>query len=65
MIKGHTGYAGVVHTPREISIGGCSYSIKATDEKFRKALEYSKENNIKIRGIFKEVDKNKYAEVII
>lgn len=64
MLDNQTGYSAVVHTPREISKGGCSYSIKATEDKFRKALKISQENNISVKGTFKETGKNRYTEVL-
>ena len=65
LLNGYNGYAGVVHTPREISTGGCSYSIKATEDKFRQAVKISNENNILIKGAFKETEKGKFTEVIV
>ena len=65
MLEGYAGYAAVVHTPREISIGGCSYSIKATEEKFRRAIEISQKNNISVKGIYKQNSDGGFTEVFI
>jgi len=48
------GFVGVLHTPSSISTGGCSYSVKLDRVKAKRAIELSREYNIKIRGIYKQ-----------
>ena len=56
-------YVGMLHTPREISKGGCSYSIKVKPGKLEQVLEVSKQCGFKIKGVYLQTDADTYEEV--
>ncbi|OQB14060.1 MAG: hypothetical protein BWY15_01432 [Firmicutes bacterium ADurb.Bin193] len=56
-------YLGVMHTPGEISNGGCSYCVKVKPSKLSQVLEASRKFGYKIRGIYKQTDDGKFFEV--
>jgi len=59
-------YIGVIHTPRSISSGGCSYSLRFRKNKLGLIKQISGELGIKIRGIYREQSVNgvkKYHKV--
>ena len=58
-------YVGVIHTPSEISKGGCSYSVKVKPFKLQEVLAISNEYGFKIKGIFQQTDDNRYNEVLM
>ena len=65
MLENTKGFAGVVHTPKKIAFGGCSYSLKTNEDKFRLAVRLSRELGIKIKGAYKELDNGEFTEVVI
>ncbi|MDD3766164.1 MAG: DUF3343 domain-containing protein [Eubacteriales bacterium] len=56
-------YVAMLHTPSQISKGGCSYSIKVKPHKVKQVLEVSKKCGYKIKGVYKQIDANTYEEV--
>lgn len=46
--------ASVIHTPKEINKGGCSYSVKTTLNKLPLVEQIMSENRIKIKKIYIE-----------
>ncbi|WHH58252.1 putative Se/S carrier-like protein [Petroclostridium sp. X23] len=47
-------YVGVVHTPRSITKGGCSYALRFKQHKLSKVKQVSEEYGIKIKALYKE-----------
>lgn len=43
----------IIHTPKKISQGGCSYSIVATEDKLSEITDFCRNANIRISGIYK------------
>lgn len=58
-------YIGVVHTPSELTKGGCSYSIKIKLNKLQQVINVSKEFGFKIKGIFQQLEDGRYIEVVL
>jgi len=58
-------YVGIVHTPSEISKGGCSYSIKVKPQKLQEILEASNKFGFKIRGIYMQTEEGKFVPIDI
>ncbi|MCG8502949.1 MAG: DUF3343 domain-containing protein [Firmicutes bacterium] len=59
-------YVGIIHTPKCISKGGCSYAIRCKKHKLADVKKVSAALKITIRGIYREIneDGNKvYYEV--
>lgn len=58
-------YIGVLHTPAKISGGSCSYCLTVKNEaKAREIVKVSQDYGIKIKGIYKETEKDQYTEVL-
>jgi len=51
-------YGAVIHSPRCISHGGCSYSLKTKKHSLELVKEISNDIGITIRGIYEESIKN-------
>ncbi len=51
-------YVGVIHTPKCISKGGCTYSLRFKKNKLNEVENVSHELGIKIKGLFKEIKEN-------
>ncbi len=49
---------GVVHAPKTISTGGCSYALRFKPAKLSEVKKISSELNIKIKGIYEETLEN-------
>lgn len=49
----------LVQTPRAIPVNGCSHSIKLKADDFEKVRSYILSANVRIRGIYKDVDYSK------
>ena len=47
-------YIGIVHTPRSISMGGCSYALKFKKHKLPVIKQVSQYLGIKIKALYKE-----------
>lgn len=43
----------IIHTPKKISHGGCSYSIVAAEDKLSEITDFCRNANIRISGIYK------------
>lgn len=56
-------YVAVLHTPKEISAGGCSYSVRVKPAKLKQVLDVSKEFGFKVRGVYKQTGEGEYTEV--
>jgi len=59
-------YVGVIHTPRSISPGGCSYALRFRKHKLGLIKQISQNLGIKIKGIYVEENINgvrKYKKI--
>ncbi len=45
----------IIQTPKSISEGGCTYSIRVKSEHADKILPHLKESRINVKGIFEEL----------
>ena len=59
-------YVGMLHTPKAISKGGCSYALRFKKNKLAAAKKVSEQLGIKIKGIYREVleDDCRYYEEV-
>lgn len=46
----------LVHTPSEISKGGCSYSIVVENQLVAEVIKVAKEYGIKVLGVYRETE---------
>lgn len=58
-------YVGVIHTPVEISKGGCSYSVKVKPAKLEQVISVSRELGFKIKGVYRQTSDGRYVEVLL
>jgi len=56
-------YVGVMHTPSQFALGGCSYSVKVKPAKLQQVLAISEEFEFKIKAVFKQTDDGQFIEV--
>ena len=59
-------YLAVIHTPRSISNGGCSYSLRFKKHKLSTIKQASELLGVKIKGVYKETSEKgvkKYSSV--
>lgn len=56
-------FVGILHTPKELSKGGCSYSVKVKPEKIKQVLDASNRFGFKIKGVYKQTGDGNYVEV--
>ena len=54
----------LMHTPSEISKGGCSYAVRVKREALADVISISKSYRMRIRGVYKKVG-DSYFEVIV
>jgi hypothetical protein len=55
-------FIGILHTPKELSKGGCSYSVKVKPEKIKQVLDASNRLVINQR-VYKQTGDGNYVEV--
>ncbi len=59
-VKNYFRYTGervrLVHTPKTISKGGCSYSVIVEKHLVSKVIEVASDYGIKVLGVYKETD---------
>jgi len=60
--KNDGSYIGLLHTPAEISPGGCSYSVKVKQHNAQKVVEISRRFGFKIKGIYRQTESGSYVE---
>jgi len=58
-------YVGVMHTPSQFALGGCSYSVKVKPQKLQQVLAISDEFGFKIKGVFQQTSDGQYFEVSV
>ncbi len=46
-------YARILQTPKLLSIGGCSFSVKTTEEAIKVCRRFADELSVKIKGVYK------------
>jgi len=56
-------YVGVMHTPSQFALAGCSYSVKVKPPKLHEVLAIANEFDFKIKGVFQQTSEGQFFEV--
>lgn len=52
----------IVHTPKAIPVGGCSYSLNVDENKVENLLEIANKYNIRVIGVYKRIPNGEFVK---